>query len=136
MPPLPRPEHENRPSKTWFIAQNRVSLTQDVSKKYSFEIETINYIVWKMGSIPNFGLYLYLCALFFSSLSLSPKFMSCGQLWNKFLHENFLLLARTSLFSNTGQQSVKANLKVRYLFLKCMVKKNWVLNIGEVLGWQ
>ena len=53
-------DHENRVFKTRFIAQNRVSHTRDASKKYSFETMLTNYIVWKMGSIPNFGLNTYI----------------------------------------------------------------------------
>ena len=45
---------------TRFIAQNWVSHTRDASKKYSFETMLTNYIVWKMGSIPNFGLNTYI----------------------------------------------------------------------------
>ena len=37
------------------MAQNRVFETQDVSKIYTFETVPTNYIVRKMGLIPNFG---------------------------------------------------------------------------------
>ena len=40
---------------TRFIAQNRVFGTRDVSKIYTFETVSTNYIVRKMGLIPNFG---------------------------------------------------------------------------------
>ena len=46
-------DHENRVFETQFIAQNRVFETQDVSKIYTFEIMPTNYIVGKMGLIPN-----------------------------------------------------------------------------------
>ena len=48
-------DHENRVIETRFIAQNRVFETQDVSKIYTFETVPTNYIVRKMGLIPNFG---------------------------------------------------------------------------------
>ena len=36
-------------------AQNQVFETRDVSKIYTFETMPTNYIVGKMGLIPNFG---------------------------------------------------------------------------------
>ena len=39
-------------------ALNRVLETQDVSKKYSFEIVRTNYIVGQLGLMANFGLVL------------------------------------------------------------------------------
>ena len=42
---------------TWSDHKNWVSQTRDASKKSSFETMLTNYIVWKMGSIPNFGHY-------------------------------------------------------------------------------
>ena len=48
--------HENRVFETQFIAQNRVFETRDVRKIYTFETVPTNYIVRKMGLIPNFGL--------------------------------------------------------------------------------
>ena len=48
-------DHENRVIETRFIAQNQVFETQDVSKIYTFETVPTNYIVRKMGLIPNFG---------------------------------------------------------------------------------
>ena len=48
-------EHENRPSKTRFIAQKSSLLTRDVSKKYSLKTVPTNYIVWQTGLISHFG---------------------------------------------------------------------------------
>ena len=48
-------DYENRVFDTRFIAQNRVFKTRDVSKIYTFETMPTNYIVRKLGLIPNFG---------------------------------------------------------------------------------
>ena len=48
-------DQENRVFETRFIAQNQVFETWDVSKIYTFETMPTNYIVRKMGLIPNFG---------------------------------------------------------------------------------
>ena len=48
-------DHENRVYETLFIVENQVFETRDVSKIYTFETMSTNYIVRKMGLIPNFG---------------------------------------------------------------------------------
>ena len=50
-------DHENPVFETQFIVQNWVFIkTQDVCKIYTFKTVPTNYIVRKMGLIPNFGL--------------------------------------------------------------------------------
>ena len=61
-------DHGNRVFETLFIDQNRVFETRDVSKIDTFETVPTNYIVGKMGLIPNFGLLL---AIYLSLFSLS-----------------------------------------------------------------
>ena len=65
-------DHENWVFKTWFIGQNRVFVTWDVNKIYTFETMSTNYIVGKMGLIPNFDLFVLVFFFFLCSYTAAP----------------------------------------------------------------
>ena len=65
-------DHGNRVFKTRFIGQNRVFETQDISKIYTVKTVPTNYMVGKMGLIPNFDLFVLVFFFFLCSYTAAP----------------------------------------------------------------